>query len=103
MKTNILVSVSLVLLTLAACSSKPLSETECRELIQKEIDFAISKAPPDEADSMRSFLSDSIEGGVARCVTGKTYNRSDYKCMVSAKSPAEIGVCIQEALKHIRR
>lgn len=103
MTVNKFVSVSLALLLLTACSSKPLSETECRMLVQKEIDFAISKAPPDEADSMRSFLSDSIEGGVARCVTGKTYNRSDYKCIVSAKSPDEIGVCIQEALKHIRR
>jgi hypothetical protein len=70
------------LLFLCSCSSKPLTESECRSLAEKEIDFAVSKLPPREAESMRNFFSTKVDEGTKRCLSGKTYDRRDYQCMV---------------------
>lgn len=40
----------------ASCGSKPLTEFECQTLANKEIDFAVSKAPPEGRRIFEPFL-----------------------------------------------
>jgi hypothetical protein len=100
MRPNYLLATSILLL--CSCDSKPLTDSECRTLAEDEIEFAVSEFPRDDAHSLRAALSESIDAGIRRCTSGKTYNRGDYKCMVSANNPSEIGKCIDEANRHIR-
>lgn len=86
---------------LAACSSRPLSETECQAIGDKEIQFAVSKVPPDDADGFREHLRKSADEGTAQCLAGKTYRRSDYKCMMKANDTESIGQCISAVNKRM--
>lgn len=47
---------------IAGCTSKPLTEIECQALANKEVDFALSKAPPGEAEGLRAFLEKKADG-----------------------------------------
>ena len=82
------------LLLLAACSAKPLTASECQLISNQEIAFAVSHVPPEDAASFREHLEQRASAGNAACVAGKTYTRSEYKCMARAKNPAAIGKCI---------
>jgi small lipoprotein (TIGR04454 family) len=86
---------------IAACGSKPLTETECRALANKEIDFAVSKVPAEDAESFKAFLASKADDGNAQCMAGKTYSRSDYKCMIKAVDANEIGECIKRVNKRL--
>ena len=77
---------------IAACGSKPLTETECQTLANKEINFAVSKFPAGDAESIKAHLASRADEGNAQCMTGKTYSRSDYKCMIKAVDANEIGI-----------
>ena len=85
----------------ASCGGKPLTEIECRTLANKEIDFAVSKAPAGDAESLRAFLASKADEGNAQCMAGKTYRRSDYKCMIKAVDANEIGECIKKVNKRL--
>lgn len=99
MKLHILAVLVSVLVT--ACGSKPLTEAECQTLANKEIDFAVSQAPAGAAESVRDFLASKADEGNAQCMAGKTYSRSDYKCMVKAGDTDEIGECIKDVNKRL--
>lgn len=86
---------------LASCSSRPLTETECQSVTDKEIEYAVARVSPDEAEDMREHFRKNADDGVARCVAGKTYRRSDYKCMMKANDPDAIGKCISEVSKRM--
>ncbi|KLD66239.1 hypothetical protein [Dyella japonica] len=86
---------------LASCSSRPLSETECQSIGEKEIEFAVARVSPDDADDLREHLRQNMDGGNARCMAGKTYRRSDYKCMMKANDPESIGKCISVVSKRM--
>lgn len=94
------VAFSVVALFLAACSSKPLTETECKMLTNIEVNFATEGAGED-AEDMKRFLADAAEGAVAKCVAGKTYNRSDYTCLTGAKTRSDKGECFSAATARI--
>lgn len=87
---------------LTACDSKPLTETECQTLTNMELDFATEGAGED-AESMRDFLARGAEAGTAKCVAGKTYDRSDYKCLLRASNRSEKNECFSEATARIRK
>lgn len=93
-----LVSASVLL---AACSSRPLSETECQSIGDKEIQYAVARVSPDEADDMREHLRKNADEGTAQCMAGKTYRRSDFKCMMKANDPESIGKCISVVNKRM--
>lgn len=99
MKLQILVL--LMLASVAACSSKPLSEAECQTVANKEIDFAVSKAPPGSAEDLRAYLAKNADENNPQCMAGKTYRRSDYRCMVKANDPESIGKCIAAVNKRL--
>lgn len=86
---------------IAACGSKPLTETECRTLANREIDFAMSKVPAGDAESLKTFLASKADDGNAQCMAGKTYSRSDYKCMIKADDANEISECINRVNKRL--
>lgn len=86
---------------IAACGSKPLTEAECQALASKESDFAVSKVPAGDAESFKAFLSSRADDGNAQCMAGKTYSRSDYKCMIKAANPNEISECIKRVNKRL--
>lgn len=86
---------------IADCGSKPLIETECQTLANKEIDFAVSKVPEGDAESLKAFLASRANDGNAQCMAGKTYSRSDYKCMIKAADANEIGECIRRVNKRL--
>jgi small lipoprotein (TIGR04454 family) len=86
---------------LASCSSRPLTEAECQAIGDKEIQYAVARVSPDEAEVMREHLRKSADDGVAHCVAGKTYRRSDFKCMMKANEPDAIGKCISEVSKRM--
>lgn len=88
-------------LLLCACDSKPLTQMECDTLTHMEIDFATEGAGKD-AESMRKSLTDGAEAGTAKCVAGKTYSRSDYKCMLRAKSRTEKNECLSAVAARLR-
>ncbi|TBR36048.1 MULTISPECIES: hypothetical protein [Dyella] len=92
MKSWLLLMAACVSLT--ACSSRPLTEAECRLVSEKEIDYAVSKVPPADADDMREHLLKAVDGSLDRCMSGKTYNRSEYKCMMKAKDSEAIEKCL---------
>lgn len=96
------VAVCFIALSLTACNSKPLTEAECKELTNMELNFATEGAGEDSED-MKRFLTEAVEDGVARCVAGKTYNRSDYKCLMSATSRSDKGECFSAATARIRQ
>jgi hypothetical protein len=50
---------------------------------------------------MREHFRKNADDGIARCVAGKTYRRSDYKCMMKANDPDAIGKCISEVSKRM--
>lgn len=87
---------------LSACDSKPLTEMECKTLTNMEIDFATEGAGED-AESMRKFFAKSAEAGTAKCIAGKTYSRSDYKCMIRAASRSEKNECLSAVTARIRK
>jgi hypothetical protein len=89
-------------LLLSACDSKPLTEMECQTLTNMELDFATEGAGED-AESMRDFLANAAEAGTAKCVDGKTYTRSDYKCLLRATSRSEKNECFSEVTARIRK
>lgn len=94
---------ALMAVSVVSCSSKPLTEAECQTVANKEIDFAMSKAPPGEAEEFRAFLAKRADESNQQCMAGKTYSRSDYRCMVKADDPENIGKCIaavNERLEH---
>lgn len=86
---------------IVACGSKPLTEAECRRLANKEIDFAVSQAPVGDAESLRTILASRADEGNAKCVAGKTYSRSDFKCMIKAHDVNEIGICINKVNRRL--
>ncbi|MGA0588490.1 hypothetical protein ACO2Q2_15390 [Dyella sp. KRB-257] len=86
---------------IAGCSQRPLTEAECQTLADKEIEFALSKAPAEEVEDLRAFLSSVAEGGTARCMAGETYRRSDYRCMVKADDANEIGECVNKVSRRL--
>lgn len=86
---------------IVACGSKPLTETECQTLANKEIDFAVSKVPAGDAESLKAFLASRADESNAQCMAGKTYRRSDYRCMTKANDPESIGKCIAKVNKRL--
>jgi len=86
---------------LASCSSRPPTEAECQSISDKEIEYALARVSPDEADDMREHLRKNAEDGIAQCVSGKTYQRSDFKCMMKANDPESIGKCISVVNKRM--
>jgi bacterioferritin-associated ferredoxin len=90
---------SSVLLT--SCSSRPLSETECQLIRDKEIQYAVASFPPEDAESLREHLLANADSGAKQCTTGATYRRSDYKCMLKASDRESIGKCISTVNKRL--
>lgn len=87
---------------LASCSSRPPSEAECQLISSKEIQYAVARFPPEEAEGLREHLLKSAGDGMAQCTAGKTYRRSDYKCLLKADTTEEIGKCIAVVNKRPR-
>lgn len=83
------------------CGQKPLSEAECQTLADKEIEFALSKAPAEEVEALRAFLEERSNTSNQQCMAGQTYHRSDYRCMVKANDPTSIGKCIASVNKRL--
>ncbi|MGO4503604.1 MULTISPECIES: hypothetical protein [unclassified Dyella] len=79
---------------LASCSWRPLSEVECQQMTDKEIEYAVARAPAAEAESLREHLLGNADAGLKRCMKGATYRRSDYRCMMRANEPERVGKCI---------
>lgn len=100
MKQWFFVVVSGVLL--ASCSSRPPSEAECKLIADKEIQFAVAHVSSEDAESLREHLSKKAADGMAQCTAGKTYRRSDYKCLMKAGTTEEIGKCIAVVSKRLR-
>lgn len=98
MKSIILAA--LMVVSVVGCSSKPLTEAECRTLANKEIDFAVSKVSSSEAEDLRAFLEKDADDNT-QCIAGKTYSRSDYRCMVKAGDSESIGKCIAKVNKRL--
>ncbi|MFA6232498.1 MAG: hypothetical protein WC617_20370 [Rhodanobacter sp.] len=92
---------ALMVVSVAGCSSKPLTEAECRTVANKEIEFATSKAPSGAAEDLRDFLAKRADENNPQCMAGKTYSRSDYRCMVRANDPDSIGKCIAKVSKRL--
>lgn len=90
-------------LLMASCSSRPLNEAECQLIIDKEIQFAVSKFPPEDAEGLREHLLKGTPDGVAKCKDGKTYNRRDYKCLLRADATEDMGKCIEAVSKRLGR
>jgi hypothetical protein len=63
-------------------------------MTEKEIEYAVARAPAAEAESLREHLLGNAENGLKRCLAGTTYRRSDYKCMLRANEPERVGKCI---------
>lgn len=84
-----------------ACGSKPLTEAECQALTSKEIEFAVSRVPAEDAESLRAFLTKNADDGNAKCMAGETYSRSDYQCMTKATDVNEIAECIKRVNKRL--
>lgn len=99
MKVKILLGLSAVFLV--ACSSKPLTEAECQQISEKEIQFAVSHVHADSAKSLREHLEKSVASGNEQCIAGKTYRRSDYRCMVKASDPESISECLADVNKRL--
>ena len=100
MKLNATFILCIVLLT--GCSSKPLTESECQTVADKEIEYAVGRAPPDEKESIRFLLAERASDGMAMCTSGKTYRRSDYKRMLRAGDVDNIGKCIAAVNKRMK-
>ena len=92
---------ALMVVSVAGCSSKPLTEAECRTAANKEIEFATSKAPPGDAEDLRAFLTKRADEKNPQCMAGKTYSRNDYRCMERAKDPGSIGKCIAKVSRRL--
>jgi small lipoprotein (TIGR04454 family) len=101
MKLRMLTVTVLASALVASCGSKPLTEFECQALANKEIDFAVSKAPPEEAEDLRAFLEKNMDDNNQQCMKGRTYHRSDYRCMVEANDLPSIGKCIAGVNKRL--
>ena len=101
MKPAVVVAPILILL-LAGCS-RPLTESECGAMGQKEIDYAMEGHSGADADTLRKDIEAIRKGRAARCLAGKTYDRRDYMCMMAAHSHSETSQCLFEANKHVRR
>lgn len=86
---------------LASCSNRPLSETECQLIRDKEIQYAVASSPPEDAESLREHLLANADGGTKQCTAGTTYRRGDYKCMLKASDPESIGKCISMVNKRL--
>jgi hypothetical protein len=99
LKRMILVAAAFCLL--ASCGSEPLSETECRALIEKEISFAINSMPPDPDNHMREFMRKGIDSKVSSCVSSQKSSREYYQCMVDTRNQRETGMCIDAENKRI--
>mgnify|MGYP006909084987 CR=1 FL=1 len=92
---------ALMMVSVVGCSSKPLTEAECQTVANKEIDFAMSKAPPGSAEDLRAVLTKRAEDSNPQCMAGKSYSRSDYRCMVRANDSDSIGECIAKVNKRL--
>lgn len=90
---------------LVSCgSSTPLTESECRTMTDKEASYMaslIDDYPSLEQSRVATELPDSFkriaEMGITQCVAGKSFNRSDYECVVTANSKTEVGECLTSA------
>ena len=101
-----LLFVSLTAATLlASCSSgAPLSESECRTMADKEaahMSSMIGNHPNLKQSRVASELPNSFQRiadmGVPQCVAGKSFQRSDYECVMGADDQSEVGECLTAA------
>ncbi|HMB56745.1 MAG TPA: hypothetical protein VKM35_06010 [Arenimonas sp.] len=103
MKTPLILLPFAVALTLAGCSSKPLTAVECNTLTGIEIGVATEGMTSESAESFKEFAEHAAETGTAKCVAGQTYNRDDYECLTAANSKPEKMQCLAKATAHIKR
>ena len=85
----------MALCLLTACSSRRPSSDECRMLIDKEIDFAASHVPTEDADRPRTLRAADRAANIRKCATRET-RREFVNCMNQAAEPSAIGKCIMD-------
>lgn len=83
---------------LTACADKPLTEIECRVLINKQIEFALQSLPPEEADRMGNFIKGDPDAKTAACVADRKRSRKYYQCMLNARNLVEGNQCVKAEL-----
>jgi hypothetical protein len=101
MKTLLPFAACAVLL-LSGCDSAasgPLSDSECREMAQREIDLAMSAMPDPDRAGVREMMEQANASSPQRCLAGESWQREDYQCAQAASTHAAFGECMRVVIE----
>jgi hypothetical protein len=77
-------------------SDGDLSETECRQLLERIEQISAANMTPEEQEEWRQ-TPEEIEEFVSDCVAGEIWNREGYECVMEATTEEEIDQCARKA------
>lgn len=95
---SLLVACTLLVCT-ASCSSStaPLSASECKAITQKEAEHLASRFA--QFPEMRASILELEDNRAAQCASGKSFDREDWNCIMSANGTSDMDECLQAAAR----
>jgi hypothetical protein len=100
-----LTSTAVAVLLLSACGSGSgaggsgaLSESECNEVAQRQIDVALAAMPDPDKAGVHEFMQQAKAYAAQECIAGESWTRADYQCAQAATTNEAYIACLQVVL-----
>ena len=90
--------------TLTACSGKPLTESECKQIYEIVVDSTIADLGPQfDTPAHKARLTAYAAPGISMCSAGQLYRRTDYDCLVGADTHDKVRRCLDAHDSKVRK